>query len=85
MPIGYRGDPARSAATFVTIGDARWALPGDLARVEADGTIVVLGRSSQCINTGGEKVHPEEVEAALEGSARRGRRRRRGYARRAVG
>ena len=67
VPIGYRGDPARSAATFVSIGGARWALPGDLARVEADGTIVVLGRSSQCINTGGEKVHPEEVEAALKG------------------
>ena len=67
MPIGYRGDPARSAATFVTVGGGRWALPGDLARVEADGTIVVLGRSSQCINTGGEKVYPEEVEAALKG------------------
>jgi 3-oxocholest-4-en-26-oate---CoA ligase len=67
VPIGYRGDPARSAATFVSIGGARWALPGDVARVEADGTIVVLGRSSQCINTGGEKVHSEEVEAALKG------------------
>jgi len=67
VPIGYRGDPARSSTTFVTVGSSRWALPGDLARVEADGTIVVLGRSSQCINTGGEKVHPEEVEAALKG------------------
>ena len=66
IPLGYRGDPARSAATFVEVEGRRWALPGDLARVEADGTIVVLGRASQCINTGGEKVYPEEVEAVLK-------------------
>jgi acyl-CoA synthetase (AMP-forming)/AMP-acid ligase II len=45
----------------------RWALPGDLASVEADGSVQLLGRGSQCINTGGEKVFPEEVEAALKG------------------
>ncbi|HEY5155222.1 MAG TPA: acyl-CoA synthetase [Acidimicrobiales bacterium] len=67
VPIGYRGDPARSAATFVEVDGRRWALPGDHARVEPDGTIVVLGRSSQCINSGGEKIYAEEVEAALKG------------------
>jgi len=67
VPIGYRGDPARSAATFVEVDGRRWALPGDQARVEIDGTIVVLGRSSQCINSGGEKIYAEEVEAALKG------------------
>ncbi|MEZ5323310.1 MAG: acyl-CoA synthetase [Microthrixaceae bacterium] len=66
VPLRYRGDPEKSAATFVEVGGVRWALPGDLATVEADGTIAVLGRSSQCINTGGEKVYPEEVEAALK-------------------
>jgi acyl-CoA synthetase (AMP-forming)/AMP-acid ligase II len=66
VPLGYLGDAAKSAATFVEAGGSRWALPGDLATVEADGTIVVLGRASQCINTGGEKVHAEEVEAALK-------------------
>jgi len=67
LPLGYHGDPIKTAATFVTVGGRRWAMPGDLAMVEADGTIVVLGRASQCINTGGEKVYPEEVEAALRG------------------
>ena len=66
VPLGYLGDAAKSAATFVESGGHRWALPGDLATVAADGTITVLGRASQCINTGGEKVHPEEVEAALK-------------------
>jgi acyl-CoA synthetase (AMP-forming)/AMP-acid ligase II len=66
VPLGYRGDPERSAATFVEVAGTRWALPGDLARVEADGTIRVLGRASLCINTGGEKVYPDEVEAALK-------------------
>jgi len=67
LPLGYHGDPVKTAATFVTAGGRRWAVPGDLAMVEADGTIIVLGRASQCINTGGEKVYPEEVEAALKG------------------
>ncbi len=66
VPLGYLGDPEKSAATFVEVDGARWSLPGDLATVEEDGTIVVLGRESQCINTGGEKVYPEEVEAALK-------------------
>ncbi len=67
VPIGYLGDAAKSATTFVEQGGQRWALPGDLASVEADGTITVLGRGSLCINTGGEKVFPDEVEAALKG------------------
>lgn len=66
VPIGYLGDPEKSAATFVEVDGLRWAMPGDLATVEADGTIVILGRESQCINTGGEKVYPEEVEAVLK-------------------
>jgi acyl-CoA synthetase (AMP-forming)/AMP-acid ligase II len=66
VPLGYRGDAARSAATFVEVDGRRWALPGDLAQVESDGTITVLGRSSQCINSGGEKIYPEEVEAVLK-------------------
>ncbi|MEI2696830.1 MAG: acyl-CoA synthetase [Microthrixaceae bacterium] len=66
VPLRYLGDPDKSAATFVSVDGTRWALPGDLATIEGDGTIVVLGRSSQCINTGGEKVYPEEVEGALK-------------------
>ncbi|MGA2519696.1 MAG: acyl-CoA synthetase [Acidimicrobiales bacterium] len=66
IPIGYLGDPAKTAATFVEWGGTRWALPGDMATVESDGTITVLGRGSLCINTGGEKVFPDEVEAALK-------------------
>ena len=66
VPLRYHGDPDKTAETFIEVDGVRWALPGDLATVEADGTIVVLGRASQCINTGGEKVYPEEVEAALK-------------------
>ncbi|HMC05317.1 MAG TPA: AMP-binding protein, partial [Actinomycetota bacterium] len=65
VPLRYRRDPVKSAATFVTVGAQRCALTGDLGRLDADGTLVVLGRASQCINTGGEKVHPEEVEAVV--------------------
>jgi len=65
-PIGYHKDPVKSAETFVRIGDATYSMPGDYARVEADGTLVLLGRGSVCINTGGEKVFPEEVEEALK-------------------
>ena len=65
-PVGYYKDPAKSAETFVRIGDATYSMPGDYARVEADGTLVLLGRGSVCINTGGEKVFPEEVEEALK-------------------
>ena len=67
VPLGYHKDPAKSAATFPVIDGVRWAVPGDLATVEEDGTITVFGRGSVSINTGGEKVHPEEVEAALKG------------------
>ena len=65
-------------------GGKRWALPGDMATVDADGTITVLGRGSLCINTGGEKVFPDEVEARPEELRRRRRRRRRRRARRAL-
>jgi 3-oxocholest-4-en-26-oate---CoA ligase len=64
-PLGYYKDPAKSAATFVEIDGRRWTLPGDMALVDADGSIRLLGRGSMSINTGGEKVYPEEVEAVL--------------------
>jgi 3-oxocholest-4-en-26-oate---CoA ligase len=67
IPLAYWNDPEKTAKTFPTDADGtRWAIPGDLAVHEADGTIRLLGRGSTCINTGGEKVHPEEVEAALK-------------------
>src|SRR5690606_24515377 len=66
VPLGYYKDPQQTAATFPVIDGVRWAVPGDMARVEADGTIVLLGRGSGSINTGGEKVFPEEVEQALK-------------------
>lgn len=65
VPLGYYKDPVKTAATFKEIDGVRWAIPGDFARREDDGTVTVLGRGSVCINTGGEKVHPEEVEAVL--------------------
>ena len=65
MPIAYYKDPEKTAATFVEWDGQRWALTGDMATVEADGTVTVLGRGSLCINTGGEKVYAEEVEAVL--------------------
>ncbi|HLS80094.1 MAG TPA: AMP-binding protein [Steroidobacter sp.] len=64
LPVGYYGDPAKTAATFVKIDGRVWAVTGDRARLDDSGAIVVLGRGSQCINTGGEKVFPEEVEEA---------------------
>jgi acyl-CoA synthetase (AMP-forming)/AMP-acid ligase II len=67
IPLGYYKDDEKTAATFVTAADGtRWVVPGDFAVVESDGTITMLGRGSVCINTGGEKVYPEEVEAALK-------------------
>jgi fatty-acyl-CoA synthase len=66
IPIGYYKDEAKTAATFRTIEGRRWSIPGDYATVNADGTIHLLGRGSVCINTGGEKVFPEEVEEALK-------------------
>ncbi len=65
-PLGYYKDPERSAATFRTIGEARYSVPGDVARVRADGTIQLLGRGSSSINSAGEKVFPEEVEEVLK-------------------
>ncbi len=65
IPLRYHNDPEKSAATFVERDGVRWVLTGDSARVLEDGTIALLGRGSQCINTGGEKVFPEEVEGVL--------------------
>ena len=69
VPLGYYRDVEKSARTFVEIDGVRWALPGDMATVDADGSIRLLGRGSMCINTGGEKVYPEEVEAVVKGLA----------------
>lgn len=67
IPVGYYKDDVKTAQTFVTAADGnRYAVPGDFATVESDGTITLLGRGSVCINTGGEKVFPEEVEGALK-------------------
>jgi acyl-CoA synthetase (AMP-forming)/AMP-acid ligase II len=66
IPQGYYNDPAKTAETIVHAGGDRWVLTGDMATVDADGTITLLGRGSGCINTGGEKVFPEEVEATLK-------------------
>ncbi len=66
VPVGYYGDPEKSAETFVKIDGVDYALGGDAARLEEDGSITVLGRGSMCINTGGEKVFPEEVEQVLK-------------------
>ena len=65
IPLGYYKDPEKSAATFRTVEGRRYSIPGDYATVEDDGTIRLLGRGSACINTGGEKVYPEEVELVL--------------------
>ncbi|MBV8161123.1 MAG: AMP-binding protein [Acidimicrobiia bacterium] len=66
VPLGYHNDPDRSARTFIEIDGVRWTHTGDMATIEADGSIRLLGRGSQCINTGGEKVYPEEVEAVVK-------------------
>jgi acyl-CoA synthetase (AMP-forming)/AMP-acid ligase II len=65
-PIGYYKDPVKSASTFQLIDGQRYSIPGDWAEVLDDGTVKLLGRGSQCINTGGEKVYPEEVEECLK-------------------
>ena len=67
IPVGYYKDEKKTAETFRTINGVRYAIPGDYAMVEEDGTVTMLGRGSVSINTGGEKVYPEEVEAALKG------------------
>jgi acyl-CoA synthetase (AMP-forming)/AMP-acid ligase II len=66
IPLGYYKDPEKTAATFPVVDGVRWSVPGDHARIEADGTITLLGRGSVSINTGGEKVYPEEVESVLK-------------------
>ncbi len=66
IPLGYYNDEAKTAATFPVIGGIRYAVPGDLASVDADGSIAVYGRGSVSINSGGEKIFPEEVEKALK-------------------
>jgi fatty-acyl-CoA synthase len=66
IPQGYYHDEEKTARTFKVIDGVRYSLPGDWATVDADGSIVLLGRGSQCINTGGEKVFPEEVEEVLK-------------------
>ena len=82
VPLGYYKDPEKSAETFLEIDGARYSVPGDFARIEDDNKVTLLGRGSNCINTGGEKVYPEEVEMALKAhpdvyDVARGRRPRR--------
>jgi acyl-CoA synthetase (AMP-forming)/AMP-acid ligase II len=69
IPLGYYKDGAKTAATFPVVDGVRWAVPGDHAVVEADGSITLLGRGAVSINTGGEKVYPEEVESVLKAHA----------------
>ena len=64
MPRGYWNDAAKTAETFRVIDGVRYTVPGDFATIAADGTVALLGRGSMCINSGGEKVYPEEVEVA---------------------
>lgn len=66
VPLGYYKDPVKSEKTFKTINGVRYAIPGDWCTVAADGTLTLLGRGSICINSGGEKIYPEEVEEALK-------------------
>jgi acyl-CoA synthetase (AMP-forming)/AMP-acid ligase II len=66
VPIGYYNAPEKSATTFIEVDGERWAIPGDLATVEADGRILLLGRGSVSINSGGEKIFPEEVESVVK-------------------
>ncbi len=67
VPVGYYKDPEKSAKTFLEIDGQRYSVPGDFARIETDGKVTLLGRGSNCVNTGGEKVYPEEVEMAIKG------------------
>ena len=66
VPLGYFKDPEKSARTFRTIDGVRYSFPGDLAQIDADGNLILLGRGSQVINSGGEKIYPEEVEEAVK-------------------
>ena len=67
VPVGYYKDPEKSARTFYEIDGVRYSVPGDFARIEEGNRITLLGRGSNCVNTGGEKVYPEEVEMAIKG------------------
>ena len=67
VPVGYYKDPDKSAATFIEVEGNRYSVPGDFARIEEGGRVTLLGRGSNCVNTGGEKVFPEEVEMAIKG------------------
>ena len=69
IPLGYYKDPVKTAATFPVVDGVRWAVPGDHAVADDDGMITLLGRGSVSINSGGEKVYPEEVESVLKGHA----------------
>ncbi len=66
IPLGYYKDPEKTAETFRVVDGKRYSIPGDYATVEADGTITLLGRGSVSINSGGEKIFPEEVEEAVK-------------------
>ena len=66
IPVGYYKDPEKSAKTFPVIDGVRYSVPGDWCTVEVDGTLTLLGRGSVCINSGGEKIYPEEIEEALK-------------------
>jgi acyl-CoA synthetase (AMP-forming)/AMP-acid ligase II len=66
LPLGYYKDPEKTAERFITKDGKRWVVPGDFATIETDGRITFMGRGSKCINTGGEKVFPEEVEEAIK-------------------
>jgi acyl-CoA synthetase (AMP-forming)/AMP-acid ligase II len=66
IPVGYYNDPEKTKATFFELDGRRWVMPGDIATIEADGKITVFGRGAVCINSGGEKIFPEEVESALK-------------------
>jgi acyl-CoA synthetase (AMP-forming)/AMP-acid ligase II len=66
IPVGYYNDPVKTAKTFVDVDGEIWLLLGDEARLEEDNSITVYGRGSNCINSGGEKIYPEEVEQALK-------------------
>ena len=66
LPVGYYKDPKKTAETFIEIDGERWVVPGDMATLDADGMITVFGRGAVCINSGGEKIFPEEVEEVLK-------------------
>ncbi len=65
IPVGYYNDPVKTAEVFITVDGVRYVMPGDFATLEVDGTITLLGRGSVSINSGGEKIFPEEVESAV--------------------